>query len=104
MACTILFLSAKPGIDMLTVQNIVAHGCCGGDCEPNDNTPLKEDKGCEGKSCNPFQICSASVLFFSMTPYSFIAEAFISESHSFSYYEDFISYFSYDFWHPPQIV
>ena len=106
---TLIFLLAiKPGVDFISLQTNTVHGCCAGECETitdleNIDYPQEQPNTCDGKSCNPFQICSLCAISFS----SVLSLAFTTIPYSnlkYSFQSVFISQFASDFWHPPKIV
>jgi len=108
LATVILFLAFKPGIDTLSLQTDTEQACCGGQCTPDaaDDTPKdqNQDSGCDGKSCNPFQVCGSCVLVFSNLPFEYLSKPTGVTEKDFTYQSIFTSPFASDFWQPPEIV
>lgn len=106
LATFILFLAVKPGIDF-SLQADSEQTCCGGQCTPiseNDKSQdQNKDKDCDGKSCNPFQVCSSCVLVCLNTPFDYLPKPTFSKK-GFTYQSVFTSRFAPDFWQPPKIV
>jgi len=108
LATFILFLAVKPGIDLLSLQAGTEQTCCGGQCSPisdNDNSQdQNKDNDCDGKSCNPFQVCSSCVLVCFNLPLISIPKPTVFSDEKFTYQSTFTSQFDPDFWQPPKIV
>lgn len=108
LATFIMFLAVKPGIDMLSLQTYTEQSCCGGQCTPfsdNDNSQKQnKDNDCNGKSCNPFQVCSSCVLVCINIPLISIPKSAFFSDKGFTYQSTFKSQFAPDFWQPPKIV
>lgn len=108
LATFILFLAVKPGIDTLSLQADTEQTCCGGQCTPisdNDNSQgQNQDNDCDGKSCNPFQVCGYCVLVCLNLPFDYILKPTAFSDKGFSYQSVFTSQFASDFWQPPKIV
>jgi hypothetical protein len=106
----ITFLALKPGMDELLCQENSCKDCCGSSCAASlDNkTPEEEsnknEDDCNGKSCNPFQVCGSCILICLHAS----AELIIKPTHltklTASYQLVFVSQFAPDFWQPPKIV
>jgi len=110
LATFILFLAVKPGVDSISLQTDTEQTCCGGQCAPisdNENSQdqdQNQDNDCNGKSCNPFQVCGSCVLVCLNLPFAYIPKPTVFSDKGFTYQSDFISQFASDFWHPPKIV
>lgn len=108
LATFILFLAVKPGMDLLSLQADTEQTCCGGQCSPtadNDNSQdQNKDNDCDGKSCNPFQVCSSCVLVCLNIPFDCIPKPTAFSDKGFTYLSAFTSQFAPDFWQPPKIV
>lgn len=107
LATTILFLAVKPGIDLISLQSNTEKTCCGDQCKPiadseKSSNQQKQKDDCSGKSCNPFQGCSSSVLHC-LNPFIGLSKPEISNLH-YSFQASFTSQFVPDFWQPPKIV
>jgi len=108
LATTVLFLSLKPGIDVLSLQKDTSQSCCSKCISVVDTNPShneKQKKSNDEKSCNPFQICSSCVLI-SLTGSSVdnLQNPKISTIQIFSYQSFFSTQFISDFWQPPKIA
>ncbi|MCZ2249308.1 MAG: hypothetical protein LC111_11180 [Bacteroidia bacterium] len=106
LATTILFLAIKPGIDTLSLQTDTEQSCCGGQCtSDNDNSQDEnQENDCNGKSCNPFQVCGSCVLACLTLPFEYLPKQTVSTKETFAYQSAFASQFASDFWQPPKIV
>ncbi|MEX2350305.1 MAG: hypothetical protein WD554_05445 [Flavobacteriaceae bacterium] len=108
LASTILFLAVNPGIDLISLQTDTEQSCCGGQCTPisdnNKSQDQNQDNDCNGKSCNPFQVCGSCVLLCITAPFDYLPKPTISTKHGFSYQSAFTSQFAPDFWQPPKIA
>lgn len=108
LATTILFLAVKPGIDTISLQADTEQSCCGGQCTPisdNDNSQDEnKENDCNGKSCNPFQVCGSCVLACLTIPFEYLPKPTVSTKKTFTYQSAFASQFAPDFWQPPKIV
>jgi hypothetical protein len=110
LTTTILFLAVKPGIDLISVNNVSEVMCCEGSCSSNTESDKssdtkKENNDCSGKLCNPFQTCGCCLLFLNAQE---IQEINIQDPNFkkqfFSHYSGFNSQFTPDFWQPPKIA
>jgi hypothetical protein len=108
LATFILFLAVKPGMDFLSLQTDTEQTCCDGQCSPtsdNDNSKKQnQDNDCDGKACNPFQVCSSCILVCLNIPLDCIPKPITFSDKGFTYQSVFTSQFSPDFWQPPKIV
>lgn len=108
LATTILFLTVKPSIDAFSLQTDTEQSCCGGQCTPisdNDNSQDEnKESDCNGKSCNPFQVCGSCVLACLTIPFEYLPKPTVSTKKTFTYQSAFASQFAPDFWQPPKIV
>lgn len=108
LAIFILLNAVKPGIDLLSLQADSEQSCCGGQYSPiSDNDKLQDqnkDNDCDGKSCNPFQVCSSCVLIHFNMPLDCIPKPTVFSDKGFTYQSAFTSQFAPDFWQPPKIV
>jgi hypothetical protein len=108
LATFILFLAIMPGINLLSLPADTEQTCCAGQCTPisdNDNAQdQNDDNDCDGKSCNPFQVCSSFVLICFNIPLISIPKPVVFSVKGFTYQSVFISQFAPDFWQPPKIV
>lgn len=108
LATFILCLAVKPGFDLLLLQADTEQTYNCGKCSSisnNDNSQdQNKDNSCNGKSCNPFQVCSSCVLVcFNITLISIPYPTVFSDKE-FTYKSTIISKFAPDFWQPPKIV
>lgn len=107
-ATFILFLAIKPGIDLISFQEDTEQTCCDGQCLPTSDNSQSEKQApgnsCEGKFCNPFQVCSSCVLLCLNVPLDFVSVPKIFSEKGFTYQSIFTSQFASDFWQPPKIV
>lgn len=109
LATTILFLTVKPGIDLISLQSNAEKNCCGGECKPITDTEKsagqqkQKDNGSD-KPCNPFQTCSSMCLLCLTNSFPNISKPEISTKQNFTYQSAFISQFAPDFWQPPKIA
>lgn len=108
LATFILFLAAKPGIDFPSLEADTARICCSSQCTPIsdcDNTQdQNENNDCDGKSCNPFQVCNSCVLVCLHISLIRIPIPTIFLDNGITHQSDYISPFTPDFWQPPKIV
>lgn len=108
LATFILFLAVKPEIDLLSLQADTEQTCCGGQCSPtNDNDTSQDqnqDNDCDGKACNPFQVCGFCVLVCLNLPFDYIPKPTVISEEKFTYQSTFTSQFAPNFWQPPKIV
>lgn len=110
LAITILFLTAKPGIDTLSLQSNISNNCCVGECLSlnsikKSHEKQKQSKEQKGKTCNPFQNCNTCVLC--ILPSTIITQASkhkIATLLNFDYQTNLNPQFKPDFWQPPKIV
>jgi hypothetical protein len=104
----ILFLAVKPGIDLLSLQADTEQTCCSGLCSPTSENDTSEDQNqnndCDGKACNPFQVCGSCVLVCLSLPLYYIPKSRVNSEVNFLYQSTFTSQFTPDFWQPPKIV
>jgi len=109
LATLILFLTAKPGIDLISWQTDTEQGCCGGQCkisaedEKSSEQQNKKDD-CSGNTCNPFLSCGKCVLQNQTLPALELSKPEISTKQNFNYLPAFTSQFAFDFWQPPKIA
>jgi hypothetical protein len=109
LACTIVILTVNPCMDTFLQLADKEQSCCGGTCSLNINvensieTPVENDD-CEGKTCNPFQVCGNCLFYNFVNPLGNIIHTEISTEHNFSYSSTFKSQFKPDFWQPPKIA
>lgn len=110
LSFTILFLTVKPGLDVILLQYGISEQCCNSECSStkiNKKSGEKEkqnSKEQKGKSCNPFQNCSNCVLYIASNIFYKFSKTKIITSQNFSYKTKFNSQFKPDFWQPPKIV
>lgn len=108
LATFILFLAVKPGIDLLLLQTDIEHTCCGGQCtsiSDNDNTQDQNgDNDSDGKTCNPFHVCSYCVLICFNIPLISIFKPTTISDKGYTYHFVFTTQFAPDFWQPPKII
>ena len=109
LASTILFLSVKTELDLLSLQTDIEQTCCGGECKPITNTEKSSDQqkqndDCSGKSCNPFQVCSSCMFHCLSNPLLDLSKPEISTKQNFIYQSAFTSQFAPDFWQPPKFA
>lgn len=103
----ITVLTFKPGID--AVWSLAGSNCCDKVCSviqdvESDQENKSEEDPCNGKACNPFQVCCSAVFVFSENnidanerPDIWSESSFVFKSEiSFPYAEKII--------HPPEIV
>ena len=109
LAFTVIFLSVKPAIDAIPFSSESQQTCCSSSkCNPisdNDNSQdQNQDNDCDGKSCNPFQVCGSWVLVCLNIPFDYLPKPQVFSQQGFTYQSIFISQFASDFWQPPKIV
>jgi len=108
LAFFMLFLAVKPGIDSISLPAASEQACCGDKCMPIANNEKSDDKekndDCEGKSCNPFQVCSACVLVCMNMCSDALPKPTAISTLRFNYQLRLTSQFAPDFWQPPKIV
>lgn len=108
LATIILFLVIKPGIDLLSLQADTEQTCCGRQCPPtsdNDKSKNQEkDNDCDGKTCNPFQVCSSCVLVCLNMLFDYILISTAFSDKGFTHQSIFTSQCASDFWQPPKTV
>tara|TARA_A100000171_G_scaffold20501_1_gene18895 strand:- start:9862 stop:10206 length:345 start_codon:yes stop_codon:yes gene_type:complete len=107
LAFTVLFLSAKPTIDILPFSTENQQTCCSSSkCSPISDNQNSEDGNNDEESgiCNPFQACGSCLLLCINAPFYETLQVDIPTEQYF-YYQSFIaSKFISDFWQPPQFV
>lgn len=108
LATFILFLAVKPVMVLLLLQPDTEQTCCGKQCIPtsdNDHSQNQnENNDCDGKSCNPFQVCNSCVLVCFHIPLISIPIPAIFLEDGIYHQVIFTSQFAPDFWQPPKIV
>ncbi len=109
LAALILFLTVKPGIDLISLRSDADQGCCSGQCKPLADNEIPGDKqsqkdDCNGNSCNPFQSCGKCVLSSQVTTFFVFSTPEISTNRNFNYSAAYTSQCSFDFWQPPRIA
>lgn len=108
LATCILFLALKPGMDTLLWQEQCDQTCCStpcsGDDDTNDIQGAEQGNHCEGKSCNPFQVCSSCVLVCMHIPYHFAPKPAMLYAYRCTYTVLCCNLFVSDVWQPPKIV
>jgi len=109
LTTVILFLAAKPGIDLISIQNETEQSCCAGNCKraaENENSPNKENQkeDSNGNTCNPFQSCCTWVFNSQTKPAEEKLNPEISSKQNSRYQSAFTSQFAPDFWQPPKIA
>lgn len=108
LAIFILYLAVKPGIDLLSLQADTEQTCCDGQCSPSSDNDTSQDqnkdKDCDGKSCNPFQVCSSCFLVCFNVPLISILRPTVFSDKGFTFQLTFTSQFAPEFWQPPKIV
>jgi len=94
-------------MDLLYLQPDTEQTCCVGNCtqtSDNDNSQNQnQDNDCDGKSCNPFQVCSSCVLACLILPFDYIPKPTAFSEKGFTYQSIFTSQFAPDFWQPPKL-
>lgn len=101
----VIFLSFKPGIDLVLMQNWAKQTCCAEVCaSTNQSSQEEENKECEGNSCNPFQVCGSCSLFCQSVAFEKSPTIQISTKRQFLYSFTFSSLFIADFWQPPRLI
>lgn len=110
LVTTILFLTSKPGIDILSLQLNISNNCCVGECSSlnsikKSHEKQKQSKEQKGKACNPFQNCNTCVLcILPSTVITQTSKHKITTSRNFDYRTTFNPQFKPNFWQPPKIV
>lgn len=108
LAFFILFLAMKPGMDALCVQENSERFSCSKPCKAlsdKDKTDdQNQDNSCDGKACNPFQVCGSCVLICLQISAVCITEPTAYHDKGFTYRNVFTPQFTPDFWQPPKIV
>ena len=107
-ATFIFFLAVKPGIDLISLLEDIEQSSCNDKCTSNCNYDKSKDQNqdddCDGKTCNPFQVCSSCVLTCLNFPFYYIPKSTVFPVKGFTYHFVFTSQFVSDFWQPPKIV
>ena len=107
LAFTVIFLSAKPAIDAVSLWPDAPKSCFSSTkCDPHAESQEKEHESEQetNEMCNPFQSCVSCALFFVSTPHFIISKTQIA-LRKFSEYQSLIaSQFIADFWQPPKFV
>ncbi len=103
---TIIFLSVKPGIDVLSFSSNTEQVCCNSSCSPifNKKKSNKSNKNKENNSCNPFQICSNCLYVCAQVPFEYLKKTEIFSKLIFDYNSDMTSKYIGNFWQPPRIA
>jgi hypothetical protein len=105
LATLVLFLAVKPGVDALTLLYDAEVNSCAELCTSiSNNTPINQNHNCEGKACNPYQVCGSCFLVCSNIPFDYLPKHYEFSQHFFALQPAFISQFASDFWQPPKIV
>lgn len=108
LAFTVLFLSAKPAIDMIqfSTENQEVACCSSNKCSPISDNQNSEDGNNDEDSgiCNPFQACGSCLLLCISTPFYTTLQADIPSEQFFDYQSFTASKFISDFWQPPKFV
>ena len=109
LTTVILFLVAKPGLDLVSMQNETEQSCCAGNCKrasENENSPNEENQknDSNGNTCNPFQSCCPWVFNFPTKAAVEPLNPEISSQQDSRYQSAFTSQFAPDFWQPPKIA
>lgn len=109
LAAFILLLAVKPGMDWLSLQAGTEQTCCGGQCTPISDNDKSQDQnqenGCDGQTCNPFQVCGSCVLMCSnICSFIFDLNSTALSDKRITYLSTITSQFASDFWQPPKIV
>ena len=107
-AAFILILALNPGISVLSIKANTESSCCGEVCNPESkkiNTQEEnKDNGCEGKSCNPFQVCGCCILVCPNLPSNNLEKVAAVTEKVFTYQSDFSNPLTSDFWQQPRTV
>jgi len=108
LAIYALFLAVKPEVDVISFQVGSEQTCCGQTCTPRAECDASQedncDTNCEGKSCNPFQVCSTCVLDEISTSDYEIPKAVVFSTNTVNFSSTITSQFAPDFWQPPKII
>jgi hypothetical protein len=108
LATFILCLAIKPGFDLFSLVANTEQTSCNKQCALNSDYDNSKDQNknnnCDGKSCNPFQVCSSCVLICFNIPVISIPKPTVFSDKKFTYQSTFTSQFTPDFWQPPKIV
>jgi hypothetical protein len=110
LAALISFLAIKPGIEgVFSIFIDTEIHCCDKRCTPLADKGSDEQQGqkndCEGKKCNPFQVCSSCVLLvIQVIPFDGFLKLKTATKTSFAYQSSFASPHISDIWHPPEVV
>lgn len=108
IATFILFLAVKPGINLLSLRAYTEQTCCGRQytqASGNDKSQEQnQDNNSEGKSCNPFQLCSSCILVCLNIPFISIPKPTVFSDEKFTYQSTVTSHFTPGIWQTPKIV
>ncbi len=107
LATFFLFLSVQPGVDAFSMEINELDTCCTVQCnisstgQNEDNLPKE---GCEDRSCNPFKVCSSTVLFCTKQSVEEVFCICFRAKKVFVNATALIAQFEFEFWQPPKIV
>jgi hypothetical protein len=107
LAFMVILLSAKPGIDAITLSSVNQPTCYSSSkCHltSDHNNPENQNDPQDEEMCNPFQACGSCLLHFVTTPYYPSFQSYISTEEFFGYQSFIASQYIFDFWQPPQFV
>ena len=110
LAIFISFLAVKPGVDVVCSMLIdIEINCCDTTCTPlsdSDTTKNQEQNNdCNGKTCNPFQVCNSCVLLINeVASIDNLSKPKPPFKSRFTYQSALTSQYISDFWQPPKFV
>lgn len=110
LASFILFLSMKPGLEVVFLnQPVTDVACCKGECSSdganNDKDTEDKDNDRSEKNCNPFQQCCNGKIICQIKYQTLanVSEVYIENNFSLKN-SGFLSNYNAECWHPPQIL
>ena len=108
LAILISLLAFKPGLDYVYSTTMDCEiNLCDKNCIPSSEKDASkgQDRDCDGKNCNPFQVCNSCVLLATEV---YVIDDFINPNINlklrFTYQSAISSQYVFDFWQPPKFV
>lgn len=109
LAIFVSFLTLKPSLDVIVSHfTSTTQSCKNTECLPFANADNSEqegqDRGCSGKTCNPFHLCTSGIVLVNdVLTFEDVKHYFLSKKERFNYQYSTSAAYTSDFWHPPKM-
>jgi len=110
LAIFVSFLTLKPSLDVIVSHFTSSEQSCKNtECLPFANADSSDEegqgKGCEGKTCNPFHLCTSGIVLVNeVFNFEDVQQYFHSAKELFNYQSSITSSYTSEFWHPPKMI